>query len=161
MKCAGMSSKTLAMKVLESHKVSYRVHSYPENERDAKKIALRIEMPAERIFKTLVVTRVQGKSLLVMVPASHQLNLKLLAKELGEKKVKFASHIQAEEMTGLQVGGISPLVLLNRGFVILLDRSATAFDSICVSAGKKGLNIELDPVDLHSVTAARYVDVIS
>jgi Cys-tRNA(Pro)/Cys-tRNA(Cys) deacylase len=156
-----MSSKTLAMKVLESQKIAYKVHTYPEHERDAKKIALWIEMPAERIFKTLVVTRDQGKSLLVMIPASHQLNLKMLAKELGEKKVKFASHVQAEQMTGLQVGGISPLVLLNRGFTILLDRSAFAFDTICVSAGKKGLNIELGPVDLCEVTAARYVDVIS
>jgi Cys-tRNA(Pro)/Cys-tRNA(Cys) deacylase len=149
MKCAGMSSKTLAMKVLESHNVSYKVHNYPEDERDAKKIALWIEMPAERIFKTLVVTREQGKSILVMVPASHQLNLKMLARVLGEKKVKFASHFQAEEMNGLQVGGISPLVLLNRGFLILLDRSASACDTICVSAGKKGLNIELDPVELQ------------
>lgn len=157
----GMSSKTLAMKVLEAQKVSYVVHTYPEYERDAKKIAQWIEIPAERIFKTLVVTRETGKPLLVMVPGSHQLNLKKLAKDLGEKKVKFASHVQAEELTGLEVGGISPLVLLNRGFMILLDQSATAFDTICVSAGKKGVNIELDPVDLHKVTAARYVDVIS
>ena len=156
-----MSNKTLAMKVLESHSVSYLIHTYPGNERDAEKIAQWLEMPAERIFKTLVVVREKGKPLLVMVPGSHQLNLKMLAKELGEKKVKFASHKQAEDLTGLQVGGISALVLLNRGFSILLDRSATAFDTICVSAGKKGINIELDPVDLHKITVARYVDVIS
>lgn len=156
-----MTIKTLAMKVLESQKVAYKVHTYPENERDARKIAEWLEMPAERVFKTLVVVREGGKPLLVMVPGSHQLNLKMLAKELSEKKVKLAPHVQAEDLTGLQVGGISPLALLNRGFVILLDRSATAFETICISAGRKGMNVELNPVNLHKVTSARYVDVIS
>jgi len=148
------------MKVLESHAVAYKVHTYPTNERDAEKIAEYLDMPADRVFKTLVAVRERGKPILVMVPGSCQLNLKKLAKELGEKKVKLATHNQAEKLTGLQVGGISPLALLNRGFVLLLDRSAAVFETICISAGKKGLNIELNPRELKSVTAARYVNVV-
>jgi Cys-tRNA(Pro)/Cys-tRNA(Cys) deacylase len=156
-----MSSKTLSMRVLEAQKVSYQIHTYPEGERDAKNIARLLNIPADRIYKTLVVVRDKGKPLLVMVPGSHKLNLKMLAKELGEKKVKLAAHARAEELTGLQVGGISPLALLNRGFLILLDQSAANHDSVLVSAGKKGINIEIDPVDLRKVTSALYVDVIS
>jgi Cys-tRNA(Pro)/Cys-tRNA(Cys) deacylase len=156
-----MSDKTLAMRVLEGRKVDYKVHTYPEQERDAEKIAEWLEIPADRVFKTLVAVREQGKPILVMVPGSHQLDLKKLAKEVGEKKIKLASHLQAEALTGLQVGGISPLALMNKGFVLLLDRSAAACNTICISAGKKGLNVELNPAELVRITSAQYVDVIS
>ena len=156
-----MSSKTLAMRVLEGAKISYQIHTYPEDERDAEKIAQQLDIPSDRVFKTLVVIRETGKPMLVMIPGSHQLNLKKLAKFLGEKKVKFATHAQAEQLTGLKVGGISPLVLLNRGFLILLDRSAVDHETVCVSAGKKGINLELDPHDLRQVSGARYLDAIS
>jgi len=156
-----MSDKTLAMRVLEGRKVDYEVHTYPEQERDAEKIAEWLEIPADRVFKTLVAVREPGKPILVMVPGSHQLDLKKLAKEVGEKKIKLASHVQAEALTGLQVGGISPLALMNKRFVMLLDRSAAVYDTICISAGKKGLNIELNPAELMRITSAQYVDVIS
>ena len=149
------------MRVLEGRKVDYEVHTYPEQERDAEKIAEWLDIPVDRVFKTLVAVREQGKPLLVMVPGSHQLDLKKLAKEVGEKKIKLASHVQAEALTGLQVGGISPLALINKGFVMLLDRSAVTCHTICISAGKKGLNVELNPAELIRITSARYVDVIS
>jgi Cys-tRNA(Pro)/Cys-tRNA(Cys) deacylase len=147
------------MKVLESRSIAYQIHTYPEKERDAEKIAGYLGIPADRVFKTLVAVREDKKPLLVMVPGNHQLDLKKLAKGVGEKKVKLATHVQAEKITGLQVGGISPLALLNRGFDIVLDRSATAHEAICISAGKKGVNIELDPKKLQLVTAAHNLDV--
>ena len=154
-----MTKKTLAMKVLESHSIAYQVHTYPEKERDAEKIAGHLGIPTHIVFKTLVAVREGKKPLLVMVPGNHQLDLKKSAKGLGEKRVKVASHVQAERITGLQVGGISPLALLNRGLDIVLDISATAHKAICVSAGKKGVNLELDPEKLQMVTAARNLDV--
>ncbi len=156
-----MSSKTLATKILDSLGIWYQVHSYPESERDATQIAKILDIPAERVFKTLVAVRSQAKPLLVMVPASHQLDLKKLARQIGEKKVKLATHIQAEQMTGLQVGGISPLALLNKGFVNLLDSSATNYETVCISAGKKGLNLEINVADLKEVLDAELVNVIS
>ena len=119
-----MTKKTLAMKFLDSRNVAYKVHIYPEDERDASEVAEWIGIPAERVFKTLVVIPKKGKSMLVLVPSNHQLDLKKLAATVGAKKVQMASHRKAEEMTGLQVGGISPLALLNKGFVNIIDRSA-------------------------------------
>jgi len=153
-----MTKKTLAMKVLESRSIAYQVHTYPDNERDAEKIAEYLGIDAERVFKTLVAVREGRKPLLVMVPANRQLDLKKLAKGIGEKKVRIASHVQAEKITGLQVGGISPLALLNRGFDMVLDTSAKLHETICISAGKKGINLKLDPEKLQMVTSARYLD---
>ena len=154
-----MSKKTLAMRVLESRSVEYRIHSYPESERDAVRIATIIGLPPERVFKTIVAVRGSGKPLLAMVPAGCQLGLKQLARGLGEKKVRLASHKQAEAITGLEVGGISALALLNRGFVPILDESAFAHDTICISAGKKGLNLEVDPQGLQKVIRARIFEI--
>ncbi|MCA9937474.1 MAG: aminoacyl-tRNA deacylase [Anaerolineales bacterium] len=151
--------KTLAMKVLEGRKVPYEVLTYPETERDARMIAGMFGVPANHVFKTLVVPRPKGKPLLVLVPADCQLDLKKLARAVGEKKLKMAAHKEAEALTGLQVGGISPLALLNKGFMVLLDASAAELPFVYVSAGKKGINLKVPTAALRQITAARLVDV--
>ena len=95
----------------------------------------------------------------MIVPADRQLALKKLARELGVKKLKLASHQEAEALTGLQVGGISALALLNKGFAIYLDASAKAHEMIYVSAGQKGLDVKFKTADLIGVTGAKTVDV--
>jgi Cys-tRNA(Pro)/Cys-tRNA(Cys) deacylase len=157
--------KTLAMKVLEGKKISYEPVPYPNHMRDAEEIAVVLNVPAAQLFKTLVVlppgtTGKATKPLLVIIPADGQLELKKLAKEVGAKKLAMASHKEAEAMTGLQVGGISALALLNKGFVIYLDASAQAFEAIYVSAGQKGLDVKLAVADLVKVTGARVADVV-
>lgn len=152
--------KTLAMRVLEGHKVTYGVVTYPSTERDAVKVAEWLGAPAGELFKTLVVVRERGKPFLVMIPADEKLNLKKLAKEVGEKKLKMATHQEAEKLTKLQVGGISPLALLNRGFVMLLDEMAQLYDAVYVSAGQRGINLKVPVKGLLTVTNARYVSVI-
>jgi Cys-tRNA(Pro)/Cys-tRNA(Cys) deacylase len=116
-------------------------------------------VPAAQVFKTLVVTRPPQKPMLVMIPADRQLDLKKLAKAVGEKKVKMAGHSEAELLTGLQVGGISALALTNKGFAVFLDKSAESFDQIYVSAGQRGLDIQLTVKDLVKITRARLVEV--
>jgi Cys-tRNA(Pro)/Cys-tRNA(Cys) deacylase len=96
-----------------------------------------------------------------MVPADRQLDLKQLAKAVGEKKVKMAGHAEAESLTGLQVGGISALALVNKGFAMFLDKSAESFSQIYVSAGQRGLDIQLAVKDLVKLTRARLVNVTS
>ena len=154
-----MGSKTLAMRVLDGKQVSYQVHSYSASERNAEEVAAEIGVPPEQVFKTLVVVRPAGKPFLVMIPANKQLNLKRMAKGVGEKKVAMASHAEAEALTGLKVGGISALVLLNRGFDIYLDKSAESLDRVYISAGKKGLQIGLSARDLENVSGARLIEV--
>lgn len=156
-----MKGKTQAMRVLESKNVHFSVITYPTSERDAETIARLINAPAEQVFKTLVVVRPDNKPILAMIPADRQLNLKNLAKSAGEKKVQMASHKEAERLTGLQVGGISALALLNRGFVCYLDLSAREFEQIYVSAGQKGLQIKIAPSDLEQITAAIVSDIVS
>lgn len=155
--------KTLAMKLLVGKRVPFEVLHYPEELRDAQVIANEFGVPAGQVFKTLVVPAAKGgtrpgKPMLVMVPADRQLDLKKLARVVKVKKLKMATHAQAEEMTGLQVGGISPLGLLNKGFAVYLDDCAQQYEQIYVSAGQRGLNLKLPVKDLIRVTGARYVD---
>jgi Cys-tRNA(Pro)/Cys-tRNA(Cys) deacylase len=154
-----MSDKTLAMRLLDGRKIPYEVFEYPPGERDAVQIAATLGIPAGEVFKTLVVVRQSGKPMLVMIPSDRQLGLKSLAKSVGEKKVKMASHKEAEALTGLQVGGISALALLNRRFDMLLDASATTLESITISAGRRGSQMRLATADLLEITQARLVDV--
>ena len=152
-----MSEKTLAMLVLERQKVPYAVYLYDDNLRDAEAVAQDIGLDPSEVFKTLVVTRPSGKPYLVMIPANRQLDLKKFAREVGEKKVRMAGHREVEDLTGLQVGGISALALLNRNFVICLDSDANDHERICVSAGRRGLQLRVPVADLVKVTGARMV----
>jgi Cys-tRNA(Pro)/Cys-tRNA(Cys) deacylase len=156
--------KTLAMKVLEGKKIPYEVIPYPNQMRDAVEIAAVLGVPAAEVFKTLVVlppgvTGKASKPLLIIVPADRQLDLKKLAKVVDAKKVQLATHKEAEALTGLQVGGISALALLNKGFVVYLDASAQLYELIYVSAGMKGLDLKLKVADLVKVTGAKIADV--
>ncbi len=156
--------KTLAMKVLEGKKIPYEIIPYPDHMRDAEEIAAVLGLPAEQVFKTLVIlppgaTGRAAKPLLIIIPANRQLNLKKVAQIVGAKKVQMASHKEAEAMTGLQVGGISALALLNKGFVVYLDASAQAHEQILVSAGQKGLDVKLKVADLVQVTGAKVADL--
>ena len=156
-----VQKKTNAMKLLEGKKVLYESYTYPSNLRDAQEVAAALDMPAGQVFKTLVVPRPKpGKPMLVMIPADRQLDLKKLAKAVGEKKLKMATQREAERLTDLQVGGISALALINRGFAIYLDDSALAYDQIIISAGQRGLQIKLAVPDLVKVTRARMVDAL-
>jgi Cys-tRNA(Pro)/Cys-tRNA(Cys) deacylase len=149
-----MSGKTLAMRVLEGQNVPYRVTTYDAKLRDAVAIAQQIGVAPNRVFKTLVVTRVSGKPFLVMIAADKQLDLKMMARAVGEKKVSMASYQEAEQLTGLQVGGISALVLLNRGFVICADAGIKERQSVYVSAGKRGVQLLVPVDDLIRITGA-------
>ena len=117
-------------------------------------------MPLEIVFKTIVVLREKpGKSILAVVPGTGEVNLKAVAAALGEKKVHLPTQAEAEKLTGLQAGGISPLALINRGFTVLLDSSAQAHEQIHISGGQRGLNIRLPVKALIQLTNARTADI--
>jgi Cys-tRNA(Pro)/Cys-tRNA(Cys) deacylase len=149
------------MRVLEGRKIQYEVVEYDGDLRNAEEIALEVGEKASNVFKTLVVTRQSGKPFLVMVAADEQLDLKKLARAVSEKKVSMASHQQAEQLTGLQVGGISALALLNRGFVICADESMADREWVLVSAGMRGIQLKLKATDLIRVTGARLIPATS
>ena len=97
--------------------------------------------------------------MLVVVPGPLDVDLKLLAAVLGEKKVHLPTEREAEEITGLKAGGISPLALINKGFQVVIDSSAQNFSEIHVSGGQRGLNIRLSVNDLAKLTNARFGSV--
>lgn len=137
------------MRVLEGHDIPYEALSYAVEEHlSAAEVATALGLAPEQAFKTLVVLpdRPGARPLLALVPGNAQLALKKLAGSAGEKRVQMASHREAERLTGLEKGGISPLALMDRHWPVFIDETAVLFDRIEISAGKIGLGV-LVPVD--------------
>ena len=142
-------------RLLDAHQVLYTVFELPREKLSALEAAKILGVPPEQVYKTIVVTRQnRGKPVLVAVPATKEVDLKALARFLGEKKMHLPTERQAEALTGLQAGGISPLALLNRGFQVVLDASAETFTEIHISGGQRGLNIRLPVAAFISLTGA-------
>lgn len=151
--------RTNAMRLLDAQGVDYQVITFSSDIHSATRVAETLGLDPAQVLKTLVVQRgVPGKPLLVMVAGDREIDLKALAASLGAKKLSMATHREAEALTGLQVGGISALMLLNQGFEICIDEAAQALDEIVVSAGQRGVDLRLRVADLVQVTGARWVD---
>ena len=159
-----MEFKNNVTRFLDSKKVTYQVHlyDYAAGIESAVQVADAIGLPAAQVFKTLVAMPDQPnrKPMLVIVPGPDTLDLKALAKGAGLKKAKMATHAEAESLTGLQTGGISALALINKGFEVYLSDQALAFDTIAVSAGQRGANIQLGVKELVKLTNARLIKLI-
>ncbi len=154
--------KLNSMRLLESRKIPYVATHYDVSGEfhSATQAAELLGAPAGMVYKTLVVLRdppKSGKPFLVMIASDREVELKTLAKSVGEKKLQMASQREAESLTGLQVGGISALALLNRGFEICIDEPALALDQIHISAGQRGVDIRLAVKDLIGLTRAKPV----
>ncbi len=150
--------KTNALRLLDSRKVPYQAFTFSEEIHSAEGAAEAMGAPVAEVYKTLVVLRERGKPLLVLVPGGRQLDLRRLAKAVGEKKLRMATQREAESLTGLQVGGISALALLGKGFSVYIDASAQRLGQVYVSGGQRGLNIRLAVADLVRLTGARFVE---
>lgn len=156
-----MEFKNNVTRLLDSKKIAYKVHQYDYDAgiESAVQVADAIGLPPAQVFKTLVVLPDQPnrKPMLVIIPGPDTLDLKALAKAAGIKKAKMSTHTEAEKLTGLQTGGISPLALINKGFDVYLSDQAQAYETIAVSAGQRGANVELGTKDLVKLTRARFV----
>lgn len=153
-----VAQKTLAMRVLDNQKIPYNVYSFPDTMHDAVEIAATIGFPAEQVFKTLVLLSGENTSVhpsLFIIPANREVDLRQLAHNIGVKAVRMAGHDQAEQLTGLKVGGISALALLNARLDVYIDESAQNFEQILVSAGQRGVNLKIAVNDLLTLTGAR------
>jgi Cys-tRNA(Pro)/Cys-tRNA(Cys) deacylase len=153
-----MMKKLNSLRVLEAQGMRYEVLSFPDTIRSAVGVATYYGLPSAQVYKTLVVVLSQGKPALVLIAGDRELQLKLLAQALGEKKLRMATQKEAEAWTGLKVGGISALALCHRGFPVYIDRAAAALDEIVVSAGQRGMDIRLTVPDLVRATGATFVE---
>ena len=147
--------KTNSMRLLEDRKVAYTVHYYSPDIHSADGVADALGAPAAQVFKTLVALPQRGKPILAIVPGDRELDLKRLSKAVSDKKVQMATQKEAEALTGLQVGGISALALVDKGFRVVLDASAGHYETIYVSAGERGINLQVPLEALIRITRAR------
>jgi Cys-tRNA(Pro)/Cys-tRNA(Cys) deacylase len=144
---------------LDARKVKYAAHELPAEKIGALEAAQFLCVSEEQVFKTIVTAREKGKSVLAVIPGPRAVDLKLLASFLGEKKMRLPTEREAEQMTGLQAGGISPLALINKGFQMVIDSAAQSFDEVYISGGQRGLNIRIPVADLAKLTNARFASV--
>ena len=154
-----MASKPLSVRILQRRNVPHEVFTFDSAIRSADEVARVTRMPFKAVYKTLVLEAdpPTGKPWLFMVPSDSEVDLKALAAEVGIKKLRMASHSDAERHTGLQVGGISALALLGKGFPVLIDGRASELEQILVSAGARGMDVRLAVDDLVALTGARAV----
>ena len=143
-------------RLLDSRKIPYTAFELPPEKLGALETARLLNVEPATVYKTIVVTRDKPKKpLLVVIPGPNQVDLKALAVFLGEKKVHLPTEHEAESLTGLQAGGISPLALLNKGFQVVLDTSARRQTEIHVSGGQRGLNLRIPVEAFTRLTNAR------
>jgi Cys-tRNA(Pro)/Cys-tRNA(Cys) deacylase len=147
---------TPAVRAAERAGVAYHLLEYThraDTESYGLEAAAALGLPPEIIFKTLV-TKVDGRLLVVaLVPVNRELDLKALAAAAGGKRAEMASKAEAERATGYVLGGISPLGQ-RRQLPTVLDETAAWLDQMCVSAGRRGLQIRIRPADLIALTGA-------
>ncbi len=151
-----MSSSTPATLALAAAGISFTAHSYthdPGSTNFGLEAATALSLDPEQVFKTLLAD-LDGVLVVAIVPVTGSLDLKALASALGGKKAEMADPRVAERRTGYIVGGISPIGQKN-AHATVLDETAELFDTIFVSGGRRGLDIELAPADLVSATAAQ------
>jgi Cys-tRNA(Pro)/Cys-tRNA(Cys) deacylase len=149
---AGSTPATIA---LTAAGTDFTLHSYehdPAHPSYGEEAAEAMGVPPERVFKTLV-AEVDGRLTVAVVPVAGSLNLKALAAAVGAKRAAMAAPADAERTTGYVRGGISPLGQRKK-LPTVLDASAHDHPTVCVSAGRRGLEIELAPKDLASHTGA-------
>ncbi len=152
---------TPAINVARKAKVVHQIHEY-QHDASAKsygtEAAEKLGLPPEHVFKTLVVS-LDGKTLAVgIVPVIGKLNLKQIAKAAGAKKASMADPAEVERTTGYVMGGVSPLGQKKR-LATFIDESAQQLETMHVSAGRRGLEIELAPTELARLTSARFAPI--
>ena len=154
--------KTNVMRLLEQKKISYRAHGYPHGDEavDGVTVAGLIGVAPEQVFKTLV-TRGASKSIYVFViPVAEELDLKKAAKAVGEKSIAMIHVSELTALTGYVRGGCSPIGM-KKQYATVYHESALDQETIIVSAGKIGAQVELAPQALASLTRGKFADIIT
>ena len=152
---------TPAINLVKKRKISHKIHEYTHDsnsESYGAEAAEKMGVSESQVFKTLV-AKLDGKTLAVgIVPVSSTLSLKQLAKAAGGKKAAMADPAEVERSSGYVLGGVSPLGQ-KKLLKTIIDKSAQEFETIFVSAGKRGLEIELAPEDLAGLLRGEFASI--
>lgn len=144
---------TPAVNIAKKYNIVHQIHEYshdPASESYGLEAAEKLGVPAARVFKTLVVN-IDNRELVVgVIPVSSTLSMKHIAKAAGGKKAVMAAKMEVERSSGYVLGGVSPLGQ-KKQLRTIIDSSAENHDTVFVSAGRRGLEIELNPRDLKKI----------
>ena len=151
--------KTNVMRTLEQKKIPYTAFSYdPDGPIDGVSVAAEVGLDAASVFKTLVTKGASGAYYVFDIPVAENLDLKKAAKAVGEKSIAMLPQKELLPLTGYVHGGCSP-VGMKKQFPTVFHETAELFDTICVSAGKIGAQVEVAPADLIALLGAQTADV--
>jgi Cys-tRNA(Pro)/Cys-tRNA(Cys) deacylase len=152
---------TPAIELATKANVAFTVHQYqhdPNGESYGDEAATTLGIDPQQVFKTLVVELNTGELAVAIVPVSGSLSLKGIAAAANAKKARMADKLKVQRITGYVLGGVSPIGQRKR-LTTIIDKSANNFDTIFVSAGKRGLEIELNASDLATLTGATFATI--
>ena len=154
--------KTNVMRVLDQKKVPYTAHTYPVGDAapDGVSVARLLGQDRLAVFKTLVARGASGGYYVFDIPVADTLDLKKAAKAVGEKSIAMLPAKELLPLTGYVHGGCSPVGMKKR-FPTVFHQSCLEQDTICVSAGKVGFQVEVRPADLMALTGASAADLIA
>ncbi len=152
-----MAPKLNAERLLQQRRIPYTALRYDASRfQDASAVAALLEVEPAQVYKTLVLEPAAGgKPLLALIAADRALDLKRLASLTGQRKLRLAARDRAEQLTGMQIGGISALALTHRNWPVWLDEAANAHEQLHLSAGERGLQLRLSTDALLQLTRAR------
>ena len=151
--------KTNVMRVLEQHNIPYTAHFYPaDGPIDGVSVAAFLGQDPEQVFKTLVTKAASGNYYVFDIPVADNLDLKKAAKAVGEKSIAMIPQKELLPLTGYVHGGCSP-VGMKKQFHTVFHETVELFDTICVSAGKIGAQVEVSPQALLDLLQAETADI--
>jgi len=160
MSAPGKIGKTNAMRLLDQAEIPYEVLEYDtsDGQLDACSMARKLGLPSDQVFKTLVTTSGPGEFFVFVVPGSGELDLKAAARAAGRKKIEMIPQKTLFPLTGYIHGGCSP-VGMKKAFPTFIDETAQLFDRICVSGGKIGYTVSVDPLLLVRLVNGSFEDL--
>lgn len=152
-------TKTNAMRILERNNTEYKEYRYESDGfMDGVSIANKLNLPIERTFKTLVTVGKSKKNYVFVLPVAKELDLKAAAVSVKEKSIEMIPVKDITAITGYVRGGCSPIGM-KKQFMTVIDKSAEGFETIMVSGGRLGVQIEIKPYDLSKITGAFFVEI--
>ena len=152
--------KTNVMRILDQKKINYVSHCYADTDAiSGEEVASVLQQNPNQVFKTLVTMGNSKNYYVFLVPVNKELDLKKAAKAVGEKSVAMILSRELLPLTGYVHGGCSP-VGMKKQFPTVFHEDAALYETICVSAGKIGLQAELSPAELMALIGAETADII-
>jgi len=153
--------KTNAVRILEQQKITFELIEYEVDESDLSAIAVAAKtgLPVDRIFKTLVIRSSTGEIFVCIIPGACELDLKKAAAAAGFKKADLIPMKEILPLTGYIRGGCSPIGM-KKAYPIYMDETSTLYDSIYISAGVRGTQVNINPADLTGLTGCVICDLV-